>query len=393
MKLRSYKQASYHNKTVIYRATYDITLQKRGNSWCCPDVTRIKETIPSILWLKKRANKIVIVTWLGRPKKANDPQFKINAVANRLRALLKMPIIKLDDCVGPQVREKIKQAKPGSIILLENVRFHKEEQENSIEFAKELARNGDLVVNDAFGQCHRKVSSIVGLQKYLPSYAGPLLEKEVTMLDRVLKSPKRPLVAIIGGAKIKTKVAVINKLLKQVNYLLLGGALSNTILAARGIQIGKSVSDTNIKKIIKKINLNNPKLHIPIDVVTSRGSRGKRGINRRPVGKVRSNEYILDIGPDTVTLFGSIIKKAKMVVWNGPMGFIENSKFAYGTKSIAQQLAKSKAETVVGGGDTLAILNKYKLVKKMTHISTGGGAMMVYLEKGTLPGLEPIRIK
>lgn len=402
MKLRSYRTAKYARKTVLYRATYDITLVQKGKNWFVSDDTRIRETIPTLQWLSKRAGKIVILSWLGRPKRANEPQFRMAPVARRLSALLHKPVIMLNDCVGSEADREIKLAKPGSIIFLENVRFHQEEEKNDPAFARALARNADFMVNDAFGQCHRKVASIIGLPKYLDSYAGPLLEREVNQLSQIHDHPKRPIVAIIGGGKmvsekkiggqrVPTKIRLIGVFLKNADYLLLGGAIANTILSAVGIQIGRSIHDAELVKIVRGYRLSNNKLKIPIDVVTAHDTSG-RGYARRPVGKVRQNESIFDIGPDTVALYSAIIKKAKTIVWIGPLGYTEQPKFAYGTQSIGSAIAKSRAFSIVGGGDTLAALHRAKLLSKMSYASTAGGAMLEFLEKGTLPGLEALRI-
>lgn len=392
MKLRSYRQADCRNKTVLYRATYDITLQKRGAAWVVPDDTRIRETLPTLRWLLKQQAKIVILSWLGRPRRAGDPAFRMDPVAKRLSVLLKKPVHKLNDCVGPAVEAAIAKLKPGQIVLLENVRFHAEEGKNEPAFSRQLGQLADLMITDAFGQSHRRAASIVGVTKYLPSFAGPLMEREVAVLSRFLDTPKRPLIGIIGGAKISTKIGLISKLIKHVDYLLLGGALANTLLAAHGIQIGRSLKEAGLDATLKKVSITDPRLKLPIDVITSSDKQGRSKRKVRPVGRVRPQEYILDIGPETVDLFGKIIQSARMVVWNGPMGYFENPRYAAGTAGIAKQMALSTAETVVGGGDSIVALNQAGWLKKMSYISTGGGAMLEFLEKGTLPGLEPLRI-
>ncbi len=391
MKLRSYRSAPIRNKTVLYRAAYDITLAPRGNGWIVPDDTRIRETLPTLRWLLSRCEKVVILSWLGRPKKANDPKYRMDPIARRLSTLLRRPVLKLDDCIGPSVDRAIAAAKPGSVILLENVRFHPEEDKNNRAFAKALTKNADLIVNDAFAQCHRKVASIVGITEYLDAYAGPLLEREVGALGRVLERPRRPFVAIMGGGKLSTKAGLIKVLLRRVDALLLGGALANAIFSIKGIQIGRSLNEPGVAEAIKGLSLTNRKLKLPIDVVVSRDAKGKRGCYRRPVGNVRPDEFILDIGPDTVSLFNAVLKKASLVVWNGPLGYTENAKFAYGTREVGKALVRGRAESIVGGGDTLAALHQAKLLNRVSYASTAGGAMLEFLERGTLPGLETLR--
>lgn len=402
MKLRSYRSAKYSGQTVLYRATYDITLAQRGSSWVVPDDTRLKETLPSLLWLHKRARKIVILSWLGRPKRANQPSLRMKPIASRLSALLHQPVLMLNDCIGHEVHQAVVQAKPGSILFLENARFHNEEENNDPKFAKALARNADLMVNDAFGQCHRKVASIIGIPKYIDTYAGPLLEREVDQLSRVFYHPRRPLVAILGGGKmsseaqiggqrVPTKIRLVSVFLRTADYLLLGGAIANTILSATGTQIGHSLHNPELEKAVRSFRLSNPKLKIPVDVVTARDTSG-RGFARRPTGKIRSSESIYDIGPDTVSLYTEIIRKARTIVWSGPLGYTEEPKFTYGTKGVGAAIARSRAYSIVGGGDTLAALHRAKLLNKMSYVSTAGGAMLEFLERGTLPGLEPLRL-
>ncbi len=392
MKLRSYRQSNCRGKTVLYRATYDITLKQRGATWTVPDDTRIRETLPTVRWLLKQRAKIVILSWLGRPKRAGEPAFRMDPVAKRLSFLIKKPVQKLADCVGPAVESAIAKMKPGQIVLLENVRFHSEEEKNDAVFSRRLGRLADLMITDAFGQAHRRAASIIGITKHLYAFAGPLMEREVAALSRVLENPKRPLVGIIGGAKISDKLGLISKFISYVDYLLLGGALANTLLAAHGIQIGRSLKESGLEKILKGIKITDPKLKLPIDVITASDRHGHSNRKIRPVGRVGSKEYILDVGPETVDLFGQIIQSARMVVWNGPMGYFENSSYAAGTLGIAKQMAASRAETIVGGGDSIAALHQAGLLAKMSYVSTGGGAMLEFMEKGTLPGIEPLTI-
>ena len=387
---------------MLYRATYDITLSQRRNRWVVPDDTRIRETLPTLRWLLKQRSKIVILSWLGRPQPPGESASRMNPVAARLAHLLNRPVLKLDDCVGPAMEEAIAKLKPGQIILLENVRFHPEEEKNDPAFSRQLGRLADLMITDAFGQSHRRVASIVGVTNYLKSYAGPLMEREVEALSRVVEKPRRPLVVIIGGGKVKSesgiggqrvpsKLRLIKKYLSEADYVLLGGVIANMLLASAGIQTGRSTYDPALLNFLKSFSPTNHRLKLPIDVMVAQDIKG-RGFDRRAVGRVRPNEFIFDIGPDTTELYACIIQKARTVVWSGPLGLTEVTKFARGTKTVASALAQSRAVSIVGGGDTLAALHKAKLLNKMSYVSTAGGAMLEFLEKGTLPGIEPLRI-
>ena len=273
----------------------------------------------------------------------------------------------------------------GDIIMLENIRFYPEEEKNSLKFAKELAKLGDVFVNDAFAVSHRKQASVIGIAKYLPSVAGFLLQKEVKELNNALHKPKHPLVIIIGGAKVSTKIKVIEKFLEKADKVLIGGALPNTIFAACGINMGKSFIEKEMFGVVKKLDLDNPKLQLPNDFVCQNAEIVVRGINA-----VKENESVLDIGPRSAGLFLESIQKAKMIIWNGPLGLIEKKPFDKSSEIIAKAIVQSKAYSIIGGGDTIAFIRKLGLENKFSYVSTGGGAMLDYLANETLPGIKAL---
>jgi phosphoglycerate kinase len=278
--------------------------------------------------------------------------------------------------------------KPGEIVMLENIRFYPEEEKNSPKFAKELSKLGDIFINEAFAVSHRKHTSIIGITKYLSSIAGPLFQQEIKELNKVLHKPERPLVVIIGGAKVATKIKVIEKFLKKADKLIIAGALPNTIFAARDINVGQSFVEKDMFKVVEKLDLENPKLQLPVDFVCQNSEIVVRGINA-----VKENESILDMGPKTVKLFLESIKDAKTIVWNGPLGLIEKKPFDKASEILAKAIAQSRAYSIVGGGDTAAFIRKLGLEKKFNYVSTGGGAMLEYLANETLPGIEALNKK
>lgn len=283
--------------------------------------------------------------------------------------------------------------KPSEVILLENVRFHPEEDSKDPAFMKTLASYGDVCVFDAFAQAHRNVASIVGPTRYLPTVSGFSVEKEIATLSQIMRQPRRPFVAVIGGAKIEDKVALVTELLRAADYVLLGGMSANTILQVKGVQVGKSRVSAQAARVARRIDLTNPKLKIPIDVIAATKASSESTTVLRAVGSVKPNELLLDIGPDTVKMYTEIIRKAKTVLWSGPMGYFELPAFAHGTIAIAKAIAKVSGETIVGGGDTEAALTISGVVDKIGFVSTGGGAMLEYLTGKTLPGLAYLNSK
>lgn len=376
------------NKTVLLRVDFNVSLNPNHS---IADDARIKQSLPTIELLLKNHNKLILIAHLGEPEKRNAADSLIR-VKNRLHEYLpKHKITFVEDFLK---NPDIATLNDGDIVMLENIRFYPGEQENDPEFAKELAALGEIYINDAFSVSHRKAASIVGLPKLLPSYGGLLLKKEVEMLDKIMKHPKKPFVAIMGGKKITTKIKFINKLITVADYLLLGGGLANTFLVAEGNRLGDSlVSDQDIKvakQILSHAKKENTKLILPKDAVVGESLSSKTSIVKK-VDEIKADDQILDIGPETEAEFGAIIDDAATIVWNGPVGYMENPVFKRGTDFLYYSITEnSTAISVVGGGDTLSAIDNKEYLDKITHISTGGGAMLEFIENGTLPGIEAL---
>jgi len=392
MAIKSIRQLkSLKGKRVLLRVDFNVPL---GNDFKV-DATedyRLVQSLPTIKYLIKKKAKIIILTHLGRPDGKVVEDLRLDPVAIRLAQLLKNDIYKADDILSPEVKEKVIQLKDGEILMLENIRFDAREEKGDKNFAKQLSKLGDVFVNDAFAVSHRDHVSVSTIQNYLPSYAGFLLENEVGHLSKIFKSPKRPLVVIVGGAKISTKIIVIKRFLEVADQVLLGGALANTVLKVMGMGVGKSVIEPKMFPEIKKIQLTDNQLRVPVDGLMAKTFKATKG-RADALADIRKDEYILDIGPDTIKLYEKIIKHAKMVVWNGPMGLMENPAFSVGTDAVIRILSKSRSETIVGGGETVNSIRKLGLEKKFNFISTGGGAMLEFLEGKELPGIEKLMIK
>ncbi len=390
MRLRTIREVkNLKNKVVLLRAEFNVPVGRDGKVDKSEDY-RLKRTLPTINYLTKKGAKVVIITHVGRPGGRVVKSLRVDPVAKRLSQLLKKKVKKVDEILGNNVKAEIAKMRSGQVLMLENVRFHPGEKKNSFEFARDLADFADLYVNDAFGNCHRKHSSMEAITKFLPSYAGLLLEQEVKELNKVLTKPKRPFVAIIGGAKISTKITIIQKLLPKVDHLILGGALANTILLAQGYKVGRSLVEPEMIKNIKGLNLDNKKLHIPVDIVCCNKLSAKSKCRLCAPSDVKQTEIIVDIGPETLNLYKKIVRQASMVVWNGPMGVYEIKKFSKGTYDLAKAVSKSKAYSILGGGETNQVVHILGLEKKISFVSTGGGAMLKFLEGETLPGIEPL---
>ena len=390
---KSLEDAKLVGKTVLMRADFNVPLDKNRN---ITDDSRIRAAMPSIKYILDAGAKLVIMSHLGRPKGEIKPEFSLDPVAKRLSELLGKEVKKTDDCIGPSVSEAVNSMSEGDVVLLENLRFHKEEKDNDPEFAKQLASLGDIFVEDAFGTCHRAHASTVGVTEYLPSVAGFLVRKEIEYFEKVTKDPDKPFCLILGGAKVADKIPVIENMLDKVDYILIGGAMAYTFLKSRSKSIGDSRLEEGmiptVNTILEKAGENNVSIFLPEDHVVAREI--KEGAETEVVGVDIPDGWIgLDIGPETVKAFKNVLEKSKTIVWNGPVGFFEMPEFSSGTKAIAEYIAGLDATTVIGGGDTAAAINQLSLGDKMSHMSTGGGASLEYLEGKQLPGIAALEDK
>ena len=393
MNKKSIKDADLKGKIVIVRADFNVPLDEILN---ITDDTRIKAALPTIkLALDKGAKKLILMSHLGRPKGKVKDEFRLTPVANRLKELLGEPVEMLNDCIGESIKKSVDSSK-NRVILLENLRFHPEEEKNEPNFAKELASFAEIYVNDAFGTAHRAHASTEGIAKFLPAVAGLLLEKEINYLGKTLENPEKPFVVILGGAKVSDKIGVIDNLLKKANKIIIGGGMAYTFLKAQGKEIGKSKLEQDklevAKGILEKASQSKVDILLPVDNLCVKEI--KADAQATVVGEsIPAEEIAVDIGPKTIEKFQQALSDAKTIVWNGPMGIFEMDNFANGSKAIAELLSKLKATTIIGGGDTAAAVAKFGLEDKMTHISTGGGASLEYLEGITLPGIAALQDK
>ncbi len=391
--MKTLKDFKVKNKRVLVRCDFNVPFDEKGN---IEDDFRIEKAIPTIEYLVKNKAKVILISHLGRLKEMKSSgcevkSYSLRPVALRLEKLLGRRIEFLEDCIGERIEKRTKEMKQGEIFLLENLRFHKGEKENDPKFAKELAKLGDIYINNAFGACHRVHASITDLPQYLPSGGGFLLEKEVKVLLSVLENPWRPLVAVIGGVKLESKTKLLKELLEKADHLLIGGKIANTVLIVKGIIVDRPWPSEKVVEGIKELNLTSTKLHLPLDAIASPDRTGKIYIRQSAPAKVRKDEEFLDIGPETIKIFSKIIKEAKMIVWAGPLGYFEQPPFDKGSKEIAEAIVRNyKAYKIVGGGDTLFALSQFGLRDKFDHVSTGGGAMLSFLSGEGLPGLKAL---
>lgn len=380
---KSLKDIDVSGKRVFCRVDFNVPLSQEG---FITDDTRIRASLPTIEYLVSKGAKVILATHLGRPKGQRVKSLKVDCIAERLGSYLGQEILKLDKSMGVAVKQ-VNDLEPGRVVLLENVRFHPGEERNSTILSNAFARLADVYVNDAFGLAHRTHASNVGISKIVPGVMGFLLEREVKALTNILESPTRPFLAIIGGAKVKDKIGVIRRLLPKVDALLLGGGLAFTFLFAKGMNIGNSLIDYDKVELAREIMMEaGDKLFLPIDVVTARDMNSK-GYNVG-VSCIPGDSIGLDIGEETQKLFASLIFSSKTILWNGPMGLFEKPDFAIGTYKVAKAVANANAITIVGGGDSVAALNNCGVLDRITHVSTGGGASLKFLEGLELPGIS-----
>jgi phosphoglycerate kinase len=387
---RTIRDIQFKGKRVLVRVDFNVPLDKA--TFAITDDTRIRAAIPTLKHVLDQGGRLIIMSHLGRPKGGPEAKYSLKHVLGRLSDLLGKPVAFAGDCIGDEAAGKARALKDGDVLLLENLRFHAEEEKNEPGFAKALAALGDIYVSDAFGTAHRAHASTAGIADTLPAFAGFLMEKEITYLSKVTDAPDRPFVAIMGGAKVSDKILVIENLLQKVDALLIGGGMAFTFLKAQGLQIGKSLCEEDrldtARQILERAKQAGKTLLLPVDVVTA--ARIEAGVPTKTldIAQIPADELGLDIGPKTIERFAAELAKAKTVLWNGPMGVFETPPFDHGTRKIAEILAGMKITTVVGGGDSVAAVEQMGAADKVSHVSTGGGACLEFLEGKVLPGIE-----
>ncbi|MBM7865964.1 phosphoglycerate kinase [Heliobacterium gestii] len=389
----SLRDIDVRGKRVLVREDLNVPLKKG----VITDDTRIRMTLPTLQYLIERGARVIVASHLGRPKGQPVDEFRLTPVAQRLAELLGKPVTKVDDSIGPQVEAAVASMQEGDLLLLENVRFYKEEEKNDKAYAKALAGLADIYVNDAFGTAHRAHASTAGVAEHLPAVAGFLMEKELAMLGKAVTQPERPFVAVIGGAKVSDKIGVIENLLAKVDSLIIGGGMANTFLRALGYETGTSLVETDkvdlAGELILRAKAQKVNLLLPTDVVVTQAFEASAPQRTVPVNAIEPGWMALDIGPETARLYANVVKEAATVLWNGPMGVFEFDEFAKGTEAVARAMAECRGITVIGGGDSVAAVNKVGVAERMSHISTGGGASLEFLEGKTLPGVAVLRDK
>lgn len=390
MELRTIRELDVSGKKVLVRVDFNVPLDDQGK---VADDTRIAATLPTIKHLLDNDARVILMSHLGRPKGKVVDTLRLTGVAARLGELLGREVKKVDDCVGPIVEQAVSELQSGEVILLENLRFHPEEEQNDPEFAQQLALLADLYVNDAFGTAHRAHASTAGVASLLPAAAGFLMEKEVKALGSILTDPPHPFVAVLGGAKVADKIGVLNNMVAKVDTIIFGGGMANTFLLAQGKEIGDSLVDKEhldfARDFLQKAQNMGVQVELPEDLVIAPVSG--EGLSRVvAAGEVPAGWRALDIGPQTAKRYQSLIKEGKSAFWNGPMGVFEQDEFARGSEAVARALTDPDLISVVGGGDSLAVLEKFGLAGKVTHASTGGGASLEFLEGRELPGLAAL---
>jgi phosphoglycerate kinase len=383
------------NKRVLVRVDFNVPLDENLN---ITDDIRITSSIPTINKIIIDGGKAILMSHLGRPKGKVNPKYSLKPAAQRLGELLKKDVKLAPDCIGDEVKELVAGMKSGDILLLENLRFHEEEEKNDPKFSEQLASLGDVYINDAFGSAHRAHASTEGVTKFIKiCAAGYLMQKELDYLGPAVSNPKRPYCAILGGAKISGKIDVINNLLQKVDTMIIGGGMAFTFFKAQGKEIGKSLLEEEkidlAKELLVKVKKTNVKFLLPVDVVVADEFKNESPAKTVEIDNIPSEKMGLDIGPETIKLFNNEINKSKMVVWNGPMGVFEMDNFAKGTFAVAKELADATSKgaiTIIGGGDSAAAISKAGLEDKVSHVSTGGGASLEFLEGKTLPGVAAL---
>lgn len=387
MNKKTVRDIDLKGKRVLMRVDFNVPMDKG----VVTDDKRIKAALPTIKYVLDQGASLILMSHLGRPKGGPDPEFSLKAAAEVLAGHLGKPVKMAQDCVGPEVEKLAKALKPGEVLMLENTRFYPGEEKNDLDLAKKMAALGEVYVNDAFGSAHRAHSSTEGVARFLPAVSGFLMEQELEYLGRATQNPERPYIAILGGAKISDKIAVVENLLAQCDKLIIGGGMANTFLAAKGYNLQDSLvesgSISTAKAILAKAGR---KLLLPVDFMVADKFDAEANSQVVDADKIPAGWRAMDIGPKSIKLFSQALQGAKLVVWNGPVGVFEMPKFAEGTFAIAKLLAASGATTVIGGGDSASAVKKAGVAKQMTHVSTGGGASLEFLEGKVLPGVTAL---
>ncbi|ODG90513.1 MULTISPECIES: phosphoglycerate kinase [Bacillaceae] len=393
MNKKSLHDIDVKGKRVFCRVDFNVPMANGEVT----DDTRIRAALPTIQYLIENGAKVILASHLGRPKGQVNEDMRLNAVATRLSEKLGKNVIKTDEAYGPKVQEEISKMSEGDVLLLENVRFYPGEEKNDEALAKEFASLADVYVNDAFGAAHRAHATTAGIAKFIPAVAGFLMEKEISVLGKALSNPERPFTAIIGGAKVRDKISVIENLLDKVDNLIIGGGLAYTFLKAKGYEIGQSLLEEDkidlANEFMQKAEAKGVKFYMPIDAIIADKFGEDANTQQVDIDSIPADWQALDIGPKTTALYADVINSSKLVIWNGPMGVFEIDKFAQGTKGVAQALADSDAYSIIGGGDSAAAAEKFGLADKMSHISTGGGASLEFMEGKELPGVALLNDK
>jgi phosphoglycerate kinase len=390
MNKKTVRDIDIKGKRVLMRVDFNVPMQDGKVT----DDKRIRASLPTIKYVLDQGASLILMSHLGRPKGGPDPEFSLRPVADVLSSLLGIPVKMAPAPVGPEVEKMAKELRPGEVLMLENTRFHPGEEKNDLELARQWAALADVYVNDAFGSAHRAHASTEGVARFLPAVAGLLMEKELEYLGRAVSNPEHPYVAILGGAKISDKISVVETLLSKADKLIIGGGMANTFLAAKGYDMQDSLVETaSIEKAKSILDKSDDKLLLPVDAVVADKFDAEANTQVVDVDKIPPGWRMMDIGPKSIEAFKEALRGAKLIVWNGPMGVFEMPKFAEGTFAIAKILADSGATTVIGGGDSASAVKKAGVAKQMTHVSTGGGASLEFLEGKELPGVAALMDK
>lgn len=390
MNKKTVRDVDLRGKRVLMRVDFNVPMADGKVT----DDKRIKASLPTIQYVLDQGASVILMSHLGRPKGGPDPEFSLKAAAETLAGLLGRPVQMAPDCVGPEAEKMAKALQPGDVLMLENTRFHAGEEKNDLELAKQMAALGDAYVNDAFGSAHRAHASTEGVARFLPAVSGFLMEQELEYLGRATANPEHPYVAILGGAKISDKIAVVENLLAKCDKLIIGGGMANTFLAARGLDMQDSLVEAASIETAKSILAKSAdKIILPVDAVIADRFDAGADAQTVDVDKIPAGWRMMDVGPKTLEAYKAALSGAKLVVWNGPVGVFEFPKFAEGTFALAKLLAESGATTVIGGGDSASAVKKAGVAKQMTHVSTGGGASLEFLEGKTLPGVAALNDK